>query len=315
MTKISIYSFLPSSSKQFHAKPKSDNLQKITTTSTGSRIETRPIYVTDIPSADENEFSVRKLAKSVVKIASLKGERLVNGTGSVIDVNEDKTLVLTSKHVIRMIQEGKDASITTITLLNYNDSLLPSTKEVVPSRVILYKKGDLCLIEIDNCQFDGDNPSALAIADSDIEKDSVIHLMGYGMTKDCKFSSGVVYSVPCNKEQFFEEEFKNIGELSIKQRYDFIVNSTANAAVHCESGDSGGPILNNLGELVGVTTTATSQTFVKWFFMPLGTFNFALSSKVPSMVPRGDCNFINVSVAKRFLEDYAKGTNIEEAYI
>ena len=195
-------------------------------------------------SAEEGAKVYKGAVPSVVWIHSTRDRGLATGSGTLID--KDRRLVLTNYHVV---QENPNAKVFFPVL---RDGQPVSEKEyyidrakrlAIGGKVILFnKKADLALIQLDSIP---DKVAAVPLATGSPEPGSATHTIGNAG------KSGALYGyVKGTVRAVYQKQWK--AELEPKK----IVNFDAKV-VETDSptnpGDSGGPLLNDKGELIGVT--------------------------------------------------------------
>ena len=206
-------------------------------------------FITPHTPADDKEKTggagVYKAAvPSVVWVHSKRTKGLATGSGSLIDV--ERRLVLTNYHVV---QETPTAGIF---FPQFRDNQPIAEKDYYRDRakrlaiagkvVALDKKADLAIIQLDHLPKDA---VAIKLATSSPDPGDNVHSIGSAGKSDALFGyvKGSVRQV-YKKEWKAELEPRNVARFSAK-----VVETDSPT----NPGDSGGPLMNDKGELVGVT--------------------------------------------------------------
>jgi len=181
---------------------------------------------------------------SVVWIHSTRDKGLATGSGTLID--KERRLVLTNYHVV---QENPNAKVFFAVL---RDGQPVSEKEyyidrarrlAIPGKVILFnKKTDLALIQLDSLP---EKIEAVPLASGTPENGSNTHAIGNAGKSGALFGyiKGTVRSV-------YQKEWK--AEIAPKRVITFEAKVVETDSP-TNPGDSGGPLLNDKGQLIGVT--------------------------------------------------------------
>lgn len=173
-------------------------------------------------------FNPKTIAASVFTVRST----LVNdgGTGFVIKLG-NKQVLITNRHVCAMQTQGNLVRVTNATG-KYVGAILSWSKE-----------SDLCLVSLPT-NFDSEKHPALPLAKSRAAIGDVIHSFGYPRLRGPHMSSGVLVAI--------EPAYSQInGKWVETERVSFGGNP----------GQSGSPILNNRGEVIGVFTWILGNTY------------------------------------------------------
>ena len=207
---------------------------------------------------------------SVVWIHSTHERGSVTGSGTLID--KERRLVLTNYHVV---QENPNAKVFFPALrdgqpVSERDYYTERAKRLaVHGKVILFnKKVDLALIQLDSLP---DKVAAVPLASGSPEPGSVTHTIGNAGKSGALFGyvKGTVRAV-------YQKQWK--AELETKK----VVNFDAKV-VETDSptnpGDSGGPLLNDKGELIGVTQGGALNASLVSTFIDVSEVKKLLESK------------------------------------
>jgi serine protease Do len=192
-----------------------------------------------------------KTLKSTAWVLARSGDVTSSGTGVVVDV--EKKLLITNFHVVG------EARSTVIFFPEFKDDKLnvdrqhyvTNIEEIgVRGRVLsVDRKRDLALIELDRLP---EGVEALPLANDSIGPGEDVQSIGNPGTSGALwvFTSGTVRSV-------YQKQFRTqAGE------HDFMVVETQSPI---NSGDSGGPVVNNKGELVAISQAiATEASLVSY---------------------------------------------------
>lgn len=186
----------------------------------------------------------KKAVPSVVWVHSKRSNGLATGSGSLID--KDKRLILTNYHVVQ------DNPSATVFFPYFRDGHPVAEKEFYKDRakrygiagkvIALDKKADLAVIQIDHVP---EKTDALPLAAGSPDPGANVHSIGSAGKSDALFGyvKGSVRQV-YKKDWRAELEPRKIAHFEAKV---IETDSPTNP------GDSGGPLLNDKGELVGVT--------------------------------------------------------------
>ncbi len=181
---------------------------------------------------------------SVVWIHSTRDKGLATGSGTLID--KERRLVLTNYHVV---QENPNAKVFFAVLrdgqpVSEKDYYRDRAKRLsIPGKVILYsKKADLALIQLDSIP---DKIEAVPLATGSPEPGSATHAIGNAGKSGALFGyiKGTVRAV-------YQKEWK--AEVAPRRVLTFEAKVVETDSP-TNPGDSGGPLLNDKGELLGVT--------------------------------------------------------------
>ncbi len=193
----------------------------------------------DVTVTDEGiSDAVEKVYDSVVVVSNYNNNALVStGTGFVYQVEGDKAYILTNAHVI----EGGNK--VTVTLTN---------GKVIETEVI----GANSLDDIAVLTIDADEAIQIAQLGSSEEMKVGDTTFAVGAPLDDAFSWTVTRGIVSGKDRLVEVEASNPSDPS------YIMNvMQTDAAIN--SGNSGGPLCNSNGEIIGITTLKLSSTGVE----------------------------------------------------
>ena len=181
---------------------------------------------------------------SVVWVHSKRSNGLATGSGSLIDA--EKRLVLTNYHVVQ------DVANATVFFPQFRDNQPIAEKDYYRDRakrlaisgkvIVLDKKADLAIIQIDSIP---KGTVALKLATGSPDPGDNVHSIGSAGKSDALFGY-----VKGSVRQVYKKDWK--AELEPKKiaKFEAKVIETDSPT---NPGDSGGPLLNDKGELVGVT--------------------------------------------------------------
>ena len=227
-----------------------------------------------IPSAAFAEGEGAKVYKgavpSVVWVHSKRDKGLATGSGTLID--KERRLVLTNYHVV---EENPTAKVFFAVL---RDGQPVSEKEYyidrarrlsITGKVILYsKKADLALIQLDSLP---EKIEAVPLATGSPEAGSNTHTIGNAGKSGALFGyiKGTVRAV-------YQKQWK--AELAPRHilTFDAKVVETDSPT---NPGDSGGPLLNDKGELIGVTEGGAINAQLLSTFVDVSEVKKLLESK------------------------------------
>ena len=195
--------------------------------------------------ADEDGIKVyKKAVPSVVWIHAKHANGSVTGSGTIIDA--ERKLALTNYHVV------EDAAKVTLYFPAIRDGEPIAEKQyyndrahslAISARVIARdKKADLAIVQLESLPA---GKLAVPLAAASAEPGEAVHSIGNAG------KSGALWGyVPGKVRQVYHKEWK--AELDDGKTHTFKAKivETDSATNH---GDSGGPLLNDKGELVGVT--------------------------------------------------------------
>jgi hypothetical protein len=194
--------------------------------------------------ADEGAAVYKKIAPSVVWIHVKLDRGTATGSGTLIDA--ERRLVLTNYHVV----DEKDRAAVYFAQLRDGQPIAERayytdrarTLAIGAKVIVRNKKTDLAIIQLDKLP---DGPKAVTLAVGSAEPGQSVHSIGNAG------KSGALFGyVPGKVRQVYNKDWK--ADLGGGR----IVNFSAKV-VETDSatnpGDSGGPLLNDKGELVGVT--------------------------------------------------------------
>jgi S1-C subfamily serine protease len=199
--------------------------------------------VADEPKA-EGAKVYKKAVPSVVWIHSKRANGLATGRGAFID--KDRRLVLTNYHVVL------DNPTAKVFFPHFKDGQAVAEKDfyrerakklAIDARVIAVSKAaDLAILKLDSLP---DDTEPLALAASSPDPGDTVHSIGSAGKSDALFGY-----VKGSVRQVYKKEWKAEIEPKKSANFDAKVIETDSAT---NPGDSGGPLLNDKGELVGVT--------------------------------------------------------------
>jgi S1-C subfamily serine protease len=191
----------------------------------------------------------KKSIPSVVWVHSKRTNGLATGSGSLVD--KERRLVLTNYHVVQdtptatvffpHFRDGKPVAEKAY----YKDRVKQLTQDglVVHGKVIvLDKKADLALIQIDSIP---KGTEALVLAATSPDPGATVHSIGSPGKTDSLFGY-----VKGSVRQVYHDKWKAELEPRKIASFEAKVISTDSPT---NPGDSGGPLLNDKAELVGVT--------------------------------------------------------------
>ncbi len=186
----------------------------------------------------------KKAVPSVVWIHSKRANGLATGSGALID--KDRRLVLTNYHVVL------DNPTAKVFFPQYRDGQAVAEKDyyrdrakrlAIDARVIAVSKAaDLAILKLDSLP---DDTAALDLATGSPDPGDTVHSIGSAGKSDALFGY-----VKGSVRQVYKKEWKAELEPKRVANFDAKVVETDSAT---NPGDSGGPLLNDKGELVGVT--------------------------------------------------------------
>jgi S1-C subfamily serine protease len=198
----------------------------------------------DKPEKGEGAAVYKKAVPSVVWIHSTRSAGLATGSGSLVDA--DRRLVLTNYHVVLdnpaakvffpHIRDGQPVAEKDY----YRDR---AKRLAIDARVIAVdKKADLAVLRLDAIP---EGTPAIALATGSPDPGETVHSIGSAGKSDALFGY-----VKGSVRQVYKKEWR--AEMSPRKvaTFEAKVVETDSAT---NPGDSGGPLLNSQGELVGVT--------------------------------------------------------------
>jgi S1-C subfamily serine protease len=203
-----------------------------------------PAPADDKPEKGEGAKVYKKAVPSVVWIHSKRDAGLATGSGSLID--KDRRLVLTNYHVVL------DNPAAKVFFPHFRDGQPVAEKDyyrdrakrlAIDARVLAVdKKADLAIIRLDSIP---DGTEAIPLAAASPDPGETVHSIGSAGKSDALFGY-----VKGSVRQVYKKEWR--AELAPRKiaTFEAKVVETDSAT---NPGDSGGPLLNAAGELVGVT--------------------------------------------------------------
>jgi S1-C subfamily serine protease len=240
--------------------------------------------------------------KSVVWIHSPRGEgKSASGTGSLVD--RKLKLVLTNYHVVG------DTNRAVVMFPAYKGDKVVAEREYYLKRlktdgiqakvVARDKKADLALIQLESVP---DGAVALPLAKESVVPGQTVHSLGN------PGGSGALWVyTPGRVRQVYDKKWK--AQLSEDQvvTFEAHVIETDSAT---NPGDSGGPLLNDKGQLVGVTQGgAIKERLISTFIDVVEVKQFLLSREVKAVgkldVPRRVAEVFTVKDGGKFFSDDA----------
>jgi V8-like Glu-specific endopeptidase len=194
--------------------------------------------------AQEGAKVYKQAVPSVVWIHSARDRGLATGSGTLVD--KERRLVLTNYHVV---QDTRDAKVF---FPVFRDGQPVAEKDYYTDRarrlsihgtvIALDKKADLALIRLDSLP---DKVESVPLAAASPEPGSTTHTIGNAG------KSGALFGyVKGTVRQVYQKEWK--AELEPRKVATFQAKVVETDSP-TNPGDSGGPLLNDKGELVGVT--------------------------------------------------------------
>ncbi len=186
----------------------------------------------------------KKAVPSVVWVHSKRSNGLATGSGSLID--KDRRLVLTNYHVV---QDNPSAAVF---FPQFRDGHPIAEKEYYKDRakrlgvagkvIALDKKADLAIIQVEHVP---EKTEALPLAAGSPEPGANVHSIGSAGKSDALFGY-----VKGSVRQVYKKDWRAELEPRKVAHFEAKVIETDSPT---NPGDSGGPLLNDKGELVGVT--------------------------------------------------------------
>jgi len=163
---------------------------------------------------------------------------------------------IAAKHVVRL--ESMNTIGTGFYVLYKGKSYLVSNKHVCEGYAQLHDGEDFRnVIALDTkhdlCLLDSDRNGGLNIATRDLEQFDELHVVGHPLGRPLTTRSG----------SFIEIGFNKLGGLFEEPRYYI------HAAMTIFSGNSGSPVLNSDGGLVGVVFATDPMTYSDAFIVPV----------------------------------------------
>ena len=240
--------------------------------------------------------------KSVVWIHSPRGEgKSASGTGSLVD--RKLKLVLTNYHVVG------DANKAVVMFPAYKGDKVVAEREYylkrlksdgIPAKVVARdKKADLALIQLESLP---EGVVAIPLAKESVVPGQTVHSLGN------PGGSGALWVyTPGKVRQVYEKKWKaQLGEDQVTtfEAHDIETDSATNP------GDSGGPLLNDKGQLVGVTQGgAIKERLISTFIDVVEVKQFLLSREVKAVgkldVPKRATEVFTVKDGAKFFGDDA----------
>ncbi len=222
--------------------------------------------------ADDSDGSkvYKKAIPSVVWIHSTRDRGLATGSGSLVD--KEKRLVLTNYHVVEENPRAK------VFFPDFRDEKPIAEKKhytdraarlAIPGRVIALEKSvDLALIQLERLP---DGANALPLATKTPEPGQSVHSIGNTGKSDALWGY-----VPGKVRQVYKHQWSAQlgGGKLLRCRGEVIETDSAT-----NPGDSGGPLLNDQGELVGVTHGGATNAQLLSTFISLSEVRNVLKSE------------------------------------
>jgi S1-C subfamily serine protease len=267
--------------------------------------------------ADDKSEGAKVYAKavpSVVWVHSKRDAGLATGSGSLIDY--DRRLVLTNYHVVL------DNPAAKVFFPHFRDGQPVAEKDyyrdrakrlAIDARVIAVdKKADLAILRLDSVP---EKTEAIPLAAASPDPGDTVHSIGSAGKSDALFGY-----VKGSVRQVYKKEWK--AELAPKRvaTFEAKVVETDSAT---NPGDSGGPLLNAKGELVGVTQGGALNAQLVSTFIDVSEVKHLLATKAVKEVkadkPAAKKERTTPTVsdeAKLFSDDAAKAVNalLEELF-
>lgn len=248
----------------------------------------RDVTVTDEGIAD----AVEKVYDSVIIISTYKGEKLyASGSGFVYKKENDKFYIITNHHVIA---DGDNYKIT------YTDGTEESVKLLGGD---IY--ADIAILEAPV----KDGVEAVSIGKTeDLRTGDTTFTIGAPL--DYVYSWTVTRGIISGKERLVEVSISNNSDT------DYIMNVLqTDAAVN--SGNSGGPLCNSNGEVIGVISAKISSTGVEGmgFAIPIETVVEKAEQiiyKEATDYPYLGVEMVNVSTAMSYFQYYSYFKNYDK---
>jgi S1-C subfamily serine protease len=268
-----------------------------------------PLVVPSIGVAQEKSDGskvYKQAVHSVVWIHSKRANGLATGSGSLVDL--ERRLVLTNYHVVR------DTPDATIFFPYFRDTQPVAEKEYYRDRakrlgirgriVAVDKKADLAVIQIETVP---EKTTALSLATASPDPGANVHSIGSAGKSDALFGY-----VKGSVRQVYKKEWKAELEPKTIATFEAKVIETDSPT---NPGDSGGPLLNDQGELVGVTQGGAVNAQLVSTFIDISEVKQLLATKAlanlktdkPAVKARTQLTIRDD--AKLFSEDAVKAAN------
>jgi S1-C subfamily serine protease len=189
----------------------------------------------------------KKAIKSVTWIVAPRDEGFGQGSGSLIDRND--RIVITNYHVVRdaetvfvMFPIYENGAI--VTDRPKYDAIMRSGSGIKAKVLAREPKKDLAIIKLDKIPSDA---TGIRLAKEPIGTGDRIHCIG-----NAGVSGGLWSYTPGDVKNFFTQKARTTSRSNPRDGFNVEFRAIESTALVNE-GDSGGPVLNGAGELVGVT--------------------------------------------------------------
>jgi S1-C subfamily serine protease len=211
---------------------------------------------TNIEKLSQKEGDVyKKLLPSTAWILNQQGKSLGAGTGSLID--QDRRLVLSNHHVAAQGQKvivffpSYDAHGK----VKMSTDDYPFSDAIQGTAVLSDPKCDLCLIRLEKTATD---PRPIGLAAKSAEPGDRIHSIGnfrgFGTPGSDRINNGVLWSYAGGSVRNVRQNKLVYGPNQVLDSWVLETQSPIN------QGDSGGPVVNDNGELVAVVSSFDTKT-------------------------------------------------------
>jgi V8-like Glu-specific endopeptidase len=232
---------------------------------------TLPLLIPSLRADDGDGAKVyKKVIHSVVWIHSTRDRGLATGSGTLID--QKKRLILTNYHVVEDNPRAKvffpdfrdDKPIAE--KRHYSDR---ASRLAISGRVIAIEKSvDLALIQLDRLP---EGTNAVSLAAKTPEPGQSVHSIGNTGKSDALWGY-----VPGKVRQVYKHEWSaQLGSNRLLRCRGEVVETDSAT----NPGDSGGPLLNDAGELVGVTHGGATNAQLLSTFISLTEVKKVLKSE------------------------------------
>lgn len=204
--------------------------------------------------ADDFETILNQYAEAVARVEISNASGVLQGSGSGFAVNDGR-LVITNAHVVSDAYYDEDLNI----ILRFLEGDNPNS--AVLARIVSFDaEMDLCSLSIEDPR-----PVAIPVSDTDIPPlMSEIMVLGYPLGLSFKSTTGRVQA---------HQEIQRMGTM-------------VDLTVAVDPGNSGGPVLDSSGEVVGVVTA-----HLRGF-----NFNLALPSRSIRLFLAGDDGRVDFTI-------------------